>query len=82
MLMKEVAADLKAIYSANTEADAELNVELFDEKWVGLYPNFSSKSSARRGKVREEIFLTSKQGAISWPIIAIAATRGRKSLQL
>jgi putative transposase len=31
--MKEVATDLKAIYSASTEAEAEFNLELFAEKW-------------------------------------------------
>jgi putative transposase len=49
--MKEVAADLKAIYSANTEADAELNVELFDEKWVGLYPSISKSWRAQWARV-------------------------------
>ena len=45
--MKKVAADLKAIYSANTEADAELNVELFAEKRDGLYPSISKSWRAR-----------------------------------
>jgi transposase-like protein len=39
--MKEVATDLKAIYSASTEAEAEFNLELFAEKWHGLYPSIS-----------------------------------------
>jgi putative transposase len=39
--MKEVAADLKAIYSASTESEAEFNLELFAEKWDGLYPSIS-----------------------------------------
>jgi putative transposase len=39
--MKAVATDLKAIYSAATEAEAEFNLELFAEKWDGLYPNIS-----------------------------------------
>jgi transposase-like protein len=39
--MKEVAADLKAIYSAATEVEAELNLELVAEKWDGLYPSIS-----------------------------------------
>jgi putative transposase len=43
--MKEVAVDLKAIYSAGSLAEAELNLELFAEKWDGLYP---SKSLAWR----------------------------------
>jgi putative transposase len=39
--MKEVAADLKAIYSASTETEAELNLELFAEKWDTRYPTIS-----------------------------------------
>lgn len=39
----EVAKDLKAIYGASTEADAEFNLELFAEKWEKAYPA-SSKS--------------------------------------
>ncbi len=39
--MKEVATDLKAIYSASTEAEAEFNLELFAEKWDALYPTKS-----------------------------------------
>jgi putative transposase len=39
--MKEVATDLKAIYSASTEIEAELNLELFVEKWDARYPSIS-----------------------------------------
>ncbi len=39
--MKAVAADLKAIYSAITEAEAEFNLELFAEQWDALYPSIS-----------------------------------------
>lgn len=39
--MKEVATDLKAIYSSATEEEAELNLELLAEKWDGLYPSIS-----------------------------------------
>lgn len=39
--MKAVAADLKAIYSASTEAEAELNLELFAEQWDARYPSIS-----------------------------------------
>ena len=49
--MKEVAADLKAIYSANTEAVAELNVELFSKKWDGLYPSISKSWRAQWARV-------------------------------
>jgi len=38
----EVAKDLKAIYSAATEADAEFNLELFAEKWDKAYPAISN----------------------------------------
>ena len=39
--MQAVATDLKAIYSSATEEEAELNLELFAEKWDGLYPSTS-----------------------------------------
>jgi putative transposase len=39
--MKAVATDLKAIYSASTETEAEFNLELFAEKWDQLYPTIS-----------------------------------------
>ena len=39
--MQAVATDLKAIYSSATEEEAELNLELFAEKWDGLYPSIS-----------------------------------------
>jgi putative transposase len=35
--MKAVATDLKAIYSASTETEAEFNLELFAEKWALEY---------------------------------------------
>lgn len=38
---KAVCADLKAIYSAATEDEAELNLELFAEKWDAQYPSIS-----------------------------------------
>ena len=38
---KEVAADLKAIYSAATEAQAEQTLDAFAEKWDDKYPNIS-----------------------------------------
>jgi putative transposase len=38
---KAVCCDLKAIYNAATEDEAELNLELFAEKWDGRYPSIS-----------------------------------------
>jgi putative transposase len=38
---KEAAADLKLIYSAPTEAEAAVYLELFAEKWDRLYPIIS-----------------------------------------
>jgi putative transposase len=49
--MKEVAADLKAIYSASTEAEAEFNLELFAEKWDVLYPTISKSWRAHWTRV-------------------------------
>ena len=49
--MKEVASDLKAIYSAGTEAEAEFNLELFAEKWDALYPSISKSWRAHWARV-------------------------------
>ena len=49
--MKAVAADLKAIYAAATEAEAEFNLELFAEKWDKLYPSISQAWRAHRARV-------------------------------
>ena len=49
--MKAVAADLKAIYSAATEAEAEFNLELFAEKWDKLYPSISKSWRAHWARV-------------------------------
>lgn len=49
--MKAVATDLKAIYSASTELEAELNLELFAEKWDALYPNISKAWRAHWSRV-------------------------------
>lgn len=38
---KEVAADLKLIYSAATEAEAQVYLDLVAEKWDRLYPTIS-----------------------------------------
>ena len=38
---KEVAADLKLIYGAATEAEAQVSLELFAEKWDQLSPTIS-----------------------------------------
>ena len=49
--MQEVATDLKAIYSSATEEEAELNLELFAEKWDGLYPSISKSWRAQWARV-------------------------------
>ncbi len=49
--MKAVATDLKAIYSASTEAEAEFNLELFAEKWDALYPSISKSWRAHWTRV-------------------------------
>ncbi|MFN9839483.1 MAG: transposase, partial [Pseudanabaena sp.] len=38
---KQICADLKAIYSAAAESDAEFNLELLAEKWDKQYPSIS-----------------------------------------
>lgn len=49
--MKEVATDLKVIYSASTEAEAELNLELFAEKWDARYASISKSWRAHWARV-------------------------------
>jgi putative transposase len=49
--MKAVATDLKAIYSAATETEAEFNLELFAEKWDAFYPNISKSWRAHWARV-------------------------------
>jgi len=49
--MKEVATDLKAIYSASTETEAELNLELFAEKRDARYPSISKTWRAHWARV-------------------------------
>ena len=44
---KEVAADLKLIYSAGTEGEAQVYLELFAEKWDRQYPTISKMWHAR-----------------------------------
>jgi len=46
-----VASDLKAIYSASTETEAEFNLELFAEKWDALYPSISKSWRAHWARV-------------------------------
>lgn len=40
---KAVAADLRMIYTAATESEAEFNLELFAEKWDKQYPSISKQ---------------------------------------
>ena len=49
--MQEVATDLKAIYSSATQEEADLNLELFAEKWDGLYPSISKSWRAQWARV-------------------------------
>jgi putative transposase len=46
-----VATDLKAIYSAATETEAEFNLELFAEKWDALYASISKSWRAHWSRV-------------------------------
>lgn len=48
---KEVAADLKLIYSASTEGEAQVYLELFAEKWDRLYPTISKLWHAHWSRV-------------------------------
>jgi putative transposase len=48
---KEVAADLKLIYSAATEGEAQVYLELFAEKWDQQYPTISKMWRAHWSRV-------------------------------
>src|ERR1700680_4114869 len=48
---KAVATDLKAIYAAATDAEAEFNLELFAEKWDQQYPTISKSWRAQWARV-------------------------------
>jgi putative transposase len=48
---KAVATDLKAIYSAATEAEAQVYLELFAEKWDRQYPTISKSWRAQWARV-------------------------------
>jgi putative transposase len=52
---KEVAADMKLIYSSATREEAELGLEEFSSKWDGKYPTISP--AWRRNWERIEPFL-------------------------
>ncbi len=49
--MQAVATDLKAIYSASTQSEAEFNLDLFAEKWDALYPSISKSWRAHWTRV-------------------------------
>src|SRR6266571_1285680 len=48
---KEVAADLKLIYSASTEAEAQIYLDLFAEKWDRVYPTIGKMWRAHWSRV-------------------------------
>ncbi len=48
---KQVCADLKAIYTAATESEAEFNLELFAEKWDKQYPSISESWRSHRANI-------------------------------
>jgi putative transposase len=48
---KEVEASLKLIYSASTEAEAQIYLELFAEKWDRVYPTMSKMWRAHWSRV-------------------------------
>jgi putative transposase len=48
---KEVAADLRLIYSAGTESEALVYLELFAEKWDRIYPTISKMWHAHWSRV-------------------------------
>ena len=48
---RELVADLKAIYKASNETEAELNLELFAEKWDERYPTISKSWRAHWANV-------------------------------
>jgi putative transposase len=82
---KEVAADLKEIYQANTAEEAELALEEFSEKWDDQYP-LISKSWRRHwnqiipffaypGDIRKVIYTTNAIESLNMTLRKVIKTR-------
>jgi putative transposase len=69
---KEVAADLRSIYRAGTEAEAELRLGEFEVKWDGTYRPFF----AHPEEIRKAIYTTNAIESLNMSLRKIIKTRG------
>ncbi len=83
---KEVAADLKAIYRAATEAEAEQALEAFERKWDRKYPSISKSWRAHwpelimflkyPAEIRHAIYTTNAIESVNRSLRKISKNRG------
>jgi putative transposase len=83
---KEVARDLKLIYTAATEAEAEQRLEEFAEKWDAKYPTISRSWRtnwmrvipffAHPGEVRRVIYTTNAIESLNMTLRKVTKARG------
>jgi len=83
---KEVASDLKAIYSSPTLAEAEYNLELFEEKWSASHPTISKswRNNWERitpffsypPEIRKAIYTTNAIESINMSLRKVTKNRG------
>ena len=83
---KEIAKDLKPIYTANTEAEALENLEFFAEKWDLQYPIISKSWRANweriapmfsfSEKIRKAIYTTNAIESLNYTLRKVTKTRG------
>lgn len=83
---KEVAADLKKIYQAATEQEAEMELEAFSEKWDGKFPTISQTWRrnwprvipffAHPPEVRKVIYTTNAIESLNMSLRKVTKNRG------
>lgn len=83
---KEVAADLKKIYQAATEQEAEMELEAFAEKWDGKFPTISQTWRrnwtrvipffAHPPEVRKVIYTTNAIESLNMSLRKVTKNRG------
>jgi len=83
---KQVAADLKSVYDADTVEQAELNLVAFAEKWDGKYPTISRQWSSNWANItpffeypkdiRKAIYTTNAIESLNHSLRKILKTRG------
>lgn len=83
---KQVAADLKSVYDADTVEQAELNLAAFAEKWDSKYPTISRQWSSNwaniipffeyQKDIRKAIYTTNAIESLNHSLRKILKTRG------